>query len=39
MTCGSSGEPKLRQFVTAIGTAPVVATFRYASANASWVPA
>ena len=38
MTCGSSGEPKLRQFVTACGTAPEVATLRYASASASWVP-
>ena len=38
MTAGSSGEPKLRQLVTAIGVAPVVATLRYASARASFAP-
>ena len=39
MTPGSSGEPKFRQSVTASGTAPAVATLRYASASASWAPA
>ena len=38
MTPGSSGEPKFRQLVTAIGVAPVTATLRYASASASWAP-
>jgi cytochrome c553 len=28
ITSGSSGEPKFRQLVTAIGTAPVAATLR-----------
>src|ERR671921_942626 len=39
MTPGSSGDPKLRQSVTASGTAPTVATLRYASASASCAPA
>ena len=38
MTPGSSGEPKFRQLVTAIGVAPVTATLRYASASASCAP-
>ena len=38
MTAGSSGEPKFRQSETAIGTAPEVATLRYASARANWAP-
>src|SRR3954447_19434791 len=38
MTAGSSGEPKFRQSETARGVAPVVATFRYASASASCAP-
>ena len=38
MTSGSSGEPKFRQSLTAIGTAPEVATLRYASARASCAP-
>src|SRR5665647_3064705 len=39
MTPGSSGEPKFRQSEIASGTAPAVATLRYASASASWAPA
>src|SRR5260370_22159052 len=39
ITAGSSGDPKLRQLVTASGRAPVAATFRYASASASCAPA
>ncbi|COX31538.1 Uncharacterised protein [Mycobacterium tuberculosis] len=39
ITPGSSGEPKFRQLVTATGVAPVTATLRYASANASCAPA
>jgi hypothetical protein len=38
MDAGSSGLPKFRQSVTASGRAPVAATFRYASAKASWAP-
>ncbi len=38
MTSGFSGEPKFRQSVTAAGTAPVTATFRYASASARRAP-
>ena len=38
MTSGFSGQPKFRQSVTAIGTAPVTATLRYASARASCAP-
>lgn len=36
---GVLGEPKFRQLVTATGVAPVTATLRYASANASCAPA
>ena len=39
ITAGSSGEPKLRQSLTASGEAPPVATLRYASASASCAPA
>src|SRR5665647_634570 len=39
MTPGSSGEPKFRQSEMAKGTAPAVATLRYASARASCAPA
>ena len=38
MIAGSSGEPKFRQSVIASGSAPLTATFRYASARASWAP-
>src|ERR1035437_9211716 len=38
MTSGSSGEPKFRQSEIANGTAPAVATLRYASASASCAP-
>ena len=38
MTSGFSGLPKLRQSVTAVGSAPVTATLRYASARASFAP-
>src|SRR4051812_24217896 len=38
ITSGLSGEAKFRQFVTAIGLAPTQATFRAASATASFAP-
>ena len=39
MMCGLRGLPKLRQLVMAIGTAPVHATLRAASATAPIAPA
>src|SRR6266853_4484355 len=38
ITCGFSGLPKLRQFVAAIGRAPLAATLRAASATACIAP-